>query len=147
MLNPQIQTGDPRICTIFILAWGANWGYSGFSQDQNNPDSSDAYVLRSEQEDKHAWKAAQCAKILDAFCLQLFACVLSAKTWIPTIRARADNAITQGGIRVLWSPVHICGWISPNDKQFRWSFKLSLCKFQASEKVSTRYLWARQSWI
>ena len=29
-------------------------GYSGFSRDQNNRDSSGAYVLRSEREDKHA---------------------------------------------------------------------------------------------
>ena len=38
---------DPRTCTIFILEWGSNWGYSGFSHYQNNRDSSWAYVLQS----------------------------------------------------------------------------------------------------
>ena len=38
---------DPRTCTIFILEWGSNWGYSGFSHYQNNCDSSWAYVLQS----------------------------------------------------------------------------------------------------
>ena len=27
---PQIYKGDPRTCTIFIPAWGSNWGFMGF---------------------------------------------------------------------------------------------------------------------
>ena len=37
----KICTGDPRTCTIFIQAWGSNWGSSGFSCNQNNQ----SYVL------------------------------------------------------------------------------------------------------
>ena len=42
-----------------------------FSRDQNNCDTSGAYVLWSDRNDKHMWNTAQCAKILDAFCLCL----------------------------------------------------------------------------
>ena len=43
-LNSQMNKGDPRTCTIFISAWGSNWGSSGFSCNQNNCDSSGAYA-------------------------------------------------------------------------------------------------------
>ena len=43
-VQPQIYKGDPRICTIFIPAWGSNWGSSGFSHNQNNHDLSGMYV-------------------------------------------------------------------------------------------------------
>ena len=87
--EPQIYKGDPRTYAIFIPAWGSNsnWGYSGFSRDQNNRDSSGVYVLWSEHGDKHTWKVARRAKIADAFCLRLFPRVRSAKTWIPPIWA------------------------------------------------------------
>ena len=53
-LISQTFKGDPRTCAVCIPAWGSNWGYLGFSHDQNNCDSSGAYVLRSEREGKHA---------------------------------------------------------------------------------------------
>ena len=71
MCQPQIYKGDPRTCAIFILAWGSNWGYSGFSRDQNNYDLSGAYVLWSEREDKPAWKAARYSKIVG----RIFVCI------------------------------------------------------------------------
>ena len=40
----QMYKGDPRTCAILILAWGSNWGYSGFSHNQNNHGSSGMYV-------------------------------------------------------------------------------------------------------
>ena len=39
---------------VFTPARGSNWGYSGFSRDQNNCDSSGAYLLQCEGEYKHA---------------------------------------------------------------------------------------------
>ena len=46
---------------------GLQLGYSGFSRDQNNCDSSGMYELRSEHEGKYAWNAERHAKIVDAF--------------------------------------------------------------------------------
>ena len=40
MCYPEIETGDPRTCTIFIPAWGSNRVYLSFSHDQNNSDLS-----------------------------------------------------------------------------------------------------------
>ena len=84
---PQIETGDPGTCAILIPAWGSNWGYSGFSREQNNRDSSGAYVLRSEREDKHAWNAAWRAKFVGAFCCLCFRVHGRQKTQIPPIGA------------------------------------------------------------
>ena len=86
---PQICKGDPRACAILIPAWGSNWGYSGFSHNQNNHGSSGVYVtciycgLRVKI--NMCWNAARCAKFMDAFVLRLFLRVWSAKTWIPPI--------------------------------------------------------------
>ena len=59
-------------------------------------------------EDKHTWNAARRAKIVDAFCFSLFPHVWSAITRIPNWSSMADDAITQGCIRVLGSPFYIC---------------------------------------
>ena len=74
--NPQIYKGDPRTCAIFIPAWVSNWGYSGFSCDQNNRDLSGAYILRSECEDIiNVWNATQHAKIMAHFvCVCFYVC-------------------------------------------------------------------------
>ena len=45
----------PEYLGHLIPAWGSNWGYSGFSHDRNNHDSSAAYVLWCERKDKHMW--------------------------------------------------------------------------------------------
>ena len=54
LLLSQIYKGDPRTCAMFILAWGSNWGSSGFSRNQNNRGVSGASIhlhllLRSER--------------------------------------------------------------------------------------------------
>ena len=84
----QVYRGDPRTFTIFIPAWGSNWGSSGFSRNQNNLGSSGVY----EHGDKHTQSALQhanTAKILDVFVSHLFiACSLClAKTQRPQIWA------------------------------------------------------------
>ena len=43
-LNPEIYKGDPRTCPIFIPTWGSNWGFFGFSPNQNNRDLGNEYV-------------------------------------------------------------------------------------------------------
>ena len=54
----QIYKGDPRTCTIFIVAWGSNWGSdsSGFTRNQNNRGlsccMSPASTISTEREDK-----------------------------------------------------------------------------------------------
>ena len=86
--TPQIQTGDPRTCSIFIPAWGSSWGIQVFSSDKikkkkKKRNSSGAYIPWSEHADKYVWNAAQCSKIVDAFCLRLFLRVWLVKTRIP----------------------------------------------------------------
>ena len=93
---------NPRTCAIIIPAWGSNCGYSGLSRNQNNRDSSGAYVLRSEGEYKHAWNAAWCAKIMGIFCLRLFLRVWSAKTRIPPIGAPLLTTPLHGVVQKLW---------------------------------------------
>ena len=92
----------------FDPGMGLKLGVLGFSRDQNNRDSSGAYVLRSEREDKHAWNAAWCAKFVGAFCLRLFPRAWSAKTRYPQFELHGGDAITRSGIGVLGSPVYIC---------------------------------------
>ena len=43
----HIKTGDWRVSTSFSLAQGSDWGCLSFSCDQNNHDSSGAYVTCS----------------------------------------------------------------------------------------------------
>ena len=92
---PQIETRDPRTGTIFILAWGSNWGNSGFSGEQNNRDSTGAYVLWSERETgvKCYTACRNHEHILFAF---VSTCVVSKNPNIPNLSSMADDVITRG---------------------------------------------------
>ena len=88
---------------------GLKFGVFGFfPHNQNNHDSSGAYVQRSECKDKYAWNIAWRTMLVDIFCLRLLPCVWSANT--PTWRSMADDTITWDGIGVLGSPFYICGY-------------------------------------
>ena len=96
---------DPRSQNLRHLYPGmglqlGNWGYSGFPCNQNIHDSSyEAYVLRSEHEDKHVWNAAWLAKIMDAcVCFHVCGC---QKSKYPNFCSMDEDSITQGGIGVL----------------------------------------------
>ena len=88
---------------------GLQLGVFMFFPNQNKHDSSEAYELQSELEDKHAWNPAQHAKIVDAFvCVCFQACGWQKHKYLRW-SSMADNAITQSGIGVLGSPFYICG--------------------------------------
>ena len=65
LTDEKFQTSRP-----FCPAWESTWGYLDFSCDVNDHDLSDlcftCIILRSEHEVKHAWKAAQWAKLAQA---------------------------------------------------------------------------------
>ena len=84
---PQKYKGDLRTCAIFIPVHDSNWRYTGLTLDQYNCDSSYAYVLWSELEDKHAY----------------------GRQIPPLLSPIADNAITQGAYTSLESPLYIYG--------------------------------------
>ena len=71
------------------------WGIWVFSRDQNNRNSSGAYVLQSKREDKDALNAAWCPKIMDAFCLRLFARVVGKNPNTPNWTSMDVDAITR----------------------------------------------------
>ena len=85
----------------FHPGMGLQLGYSGFSCNQN---SSAAYVLQSEHEDKHTWNAA-CGLWTHFVSVYLVCKNPNTLNWSST----ADNTITQGGIGVLGSPFCGCG--------------------------------------
>ena len=110
--KPQICTGDLKTCIIYVPAWGSNWGFLGFSRNQNSRGSSGGYVtciycgLRVKI---HALNASWCAKIVDKFVLRLFLHVWSAKTWRPHFephgwRRHCTGWYTRSGI----SRVYLC---------------------------------------
>ena len=94
--DSQIQTRDPRTLCHLYRGMGLQWGYLGFSCDQNNHDSSSAYVLQSECKDKHLWNAAWCTKIIDAFCLCLFPRVVRKNPNTPNWSSMADEYRSSG---------------------------------------------------
>ena len=107
--DPQIYKGDPRTCSIFIQALGSNWGYTGFSRDQNNCDSSGAYGLRqsvkiNKRETLHGTRRSWMHFVWGCFCL-----CGRQKPKYPHL-----SPITQGDIRGLGSSLYmyICGMIS-----------------------------------
>ena len=97
----QIYKGDPRTCAIFIPPWGwnLNWGYSGFSRDQNNRNSSGAYVLRSKCENKHACRKDRTARQDRGRILFpcVSACVVGKHPNTPNLSPMADDVITVHG--------------------------------------------------
>ena len=74
-------------------------GILGFSRNQNNCDSSGAYVLRSECQNKHSWNATQHTKIVDEFCLRVWL----AKTRIPAIWAPWLTTRLHGAVYEVWN--------------------------------------------
>ena len=88
----------------FHPGMGLYLGYTSFPHCQNNSDSSDAYVLRSEREDK----CVSCGSAhKDRFCVFLHVCDQQNGN-IPNWSFMADNGITQEGTGVLGSPSIIC---------------------------------------
>ena len=83
----------------FLWHWAQKWGYSGFSRDQNNHDSSGAYCGLSMNmcEMPHgAWR------LWIAFCLRIFPHVWSAKTWRPPIWAPWLMTPLHGAVYEVW---------------------------------------------
>ena len=74
-----------------------------FPYNQNNHDSSGAYVQRSECKDKYAWNIAWRTMFVDIFCLRLLPFVWSANT--PTWRPMADDTITWDSIFQFWDDI------------------------------------------
>ena len=73
---PLVTDIDQRSQNLRHLypSMGLKLGVVRISRDQNNHDSSSAYALRSERENKHEWNAVMCTKIMDAFCLCFRVC-------------------------------------------------------------------------
>ena len=100
-----LHTRDPRTCTIFIMAWGSNWGSSGFFHNQNNRGSSGAYVtciccgpsVKINTLESHKTLHGARRSWSHLFCLCFCVCGWkNPKT--PNLSSMADDAITQGGI-------------------------------------------------
>ena len=113
-------------------------GFRGFPHNQNNRDSSGAYVLWSERKDtKHARNAARCVKIMDAFCVCLFPHMNGKNLNTTNCSSIADHAITQSGIGVLGSPFlapfYICGLMSPLCSHSRSTFRPVTCHFASNK--------------
>ena len=97
---------------FFIPAWGSNWGSLSFSCNQNNSDSSSAYVsciycsleINMPKMLNGAWRS-----LMHLFCI-CFCTFGQQKPEDPNLSQMADDAITRGGIRGLGSPSYICGY-------------------------------------
>ena len=93
----QIYVRDLR--TIFIPAWGSNWGSSGFSHNQNTKVCQvhmSLHLLRTEHEDKTCVKCLMVHKDGGSIgFVFVFACMVGKKLKTPKLSPMADNAITQ----------------------------------------------------
>ena len=67
------------------------------------------HVLRPERENNHTLKAAWHANIVSAFVSRCFCVCGRQKPKDPKLSPMADDAITQGFIGSLVSPLYICG--------------------------------------
>ena len=91
-----------------IQAWCSNWGYSDFPAIKITA-IHQVRMYCSLSVKINMWeKRHGLAKIVDAFCLPLFPCVVSKNSNTSNWRSMAEDAITLGGIGVLESPVYIC---------------------------------------
>ena len=101
----------PEPCTIFIPAWGSNWGYS---HDQINRDSSGAYVLRPEREDKRLIKTRKMLHSARRWWTHFVCVCFCGCGWqnpeYPQLELHGwRRHYTGHGIGNLGSPFYICG--------------------------------------
>ena len=104
----------------FDSRMGSNWGHSGFSRNQNNRGSSRAYItciycglsvkMNTRKTLHGAWRSW-----MHLLCVCFCVCGRQKPEY-------PDDAITLGGIRVLGSPLYICGSIRCPQASSRFSW-------------------------
>ena len=100
-------------CAIFILARDSSWGYSDFSHDQNNSNSSGAYsavwACINTREMQHDAQRLWMQFVGECFLEHVWLANLNT----PNLSPLADDAITRGGIQSLVTPFCIWGLVGP----------------------------------
>ena len=120
VLIPQIYTGDPITCAIFIPAWDSNKGSSSFPRNQNKPRFirwvCHLHLLRSERVDKTCVKCCKARKDRGRISFVFVFPAWSAKTIRPPICAPWLTTPLHGEVYEVWiSLVYVwlknCLWI------------------------------------
>ena len=111
-------TRIPNVDGIYPPAWCSKWGYSGFYRDQNNHDSSGAYVTciycsqGVKKKKKHMGKVSRCSRLTHAcvrrswahfVCINLFprVCLWQGPKY-PNRRAPQLTTPLQGVVQEIW---------------------------------------------